>query len=402
MTYSSINNQKPKILNVNRSSDKVNLIVRGQGIVVFKANQRCSLNFINKYDKLGLKVQFTNEFIIVTMKPSNEPLIDSKNCKGLTKNEGAYYWFSLDSQNLRLYAGIGETREENIIYSYTFSNKNNKDYKSFLESLVSIHCDDLDIIRLVRDPITSSIPLLVKNTEDLTMDDIAKGTYMPKANLSIMSQKLYDCIAGNKFVLNTHDFPDFMKAIEYSIATPGKWCYECLKKKANEFDKDKPNDKKTYLRITLGQNNGESPGIPYVMEIWPVGHYSPIHNHGESSAIIRVLNGSINISLFPYLSSDNVAPFAIADFKKDDITWISPTLNQVHQLKNLEKNKDTCVTIQCYMYENENTEHYDYFDYIDADNKIEQFEPNSDMDFVLFKQTIRKEWNERKIAWFCF
>ena len=54
------------------------------------------------------------------------------------------------------------------------------------------------------------------------------------------------------------------------------------------------------------------------------------------------------------------------------------------------------------MYENENTEHYDYFDYIDADNKIEQFEPNSDMDFVLFKQTIRKEWNERKIAWFCF
>jgi len=403
MTYTSINNQKPIKLNMNKSqTDKINLIVRGQGIVVFKATQRCSLNFINKYDKLGLKVQFTNEFIIVTMKPSNEPLIDSKNCKGLTKNEGAYYWFSLDSQNLRLYAGIGETREENIIYSYTFSNKNNKDYKSFLESLVSIHCDDLDIIRLVRDPITSSIPLLVKNTEDLTMDDIAKGTYMPKANLSIMSQKLYDCIAGNKFVLNTHDFPDFMKAIEYSIATPGKWCYECLKKKANEFDKDKPNDKETYLRITLGQNNGESPGIPYVMEIWPVGHYSPIHNHGDSSAIIRVLNGSINVSLFPYLSSDSVTPFAIANFKKDDITWISPTLNQVHQLKNLEKNKDTCVTIQCYMYENENTEHYDYFDYIDADNKIEQFEPNSDMDFVLFKQTIRKEWNERKIAWFCF
>jgi hypothetical protein len=118
MTYTSINNQKQKLINFNKSTtDNVNLIVRGQGIVVFKANQRCSLNFINKYDKLGLKVQFTNEFIIVTMKPTNEPLIDSKNCKGLIKNEGAYYWFSLDSQNLRLYAGIGETREENIIYS---------------------------------------------------------------------------------------------------------------------------------------------------------------------------------------------------------------------------------------------------------------------------------------------
>lgn len=402
MTYTSIKNQNPKTLNINKSiTDKVNLIVSGQGIILFKATQNCSLYFISKYDKVALKVQFTKKSVIVNMKPSNEPLIDLDNNYGLVKNDGAYYWFSLDSQNLCLYAGIGETRIENIIYSYNFSNENKKDTKLFLESLVSIYYEDLDIIRLVRDPITSIIPLLVKNTDDLTMNDIAKGTYMPKANLSVMSQKLYDCIAGNKFVLNTPDFPDFVKAIEYSIATPGKWCYKCLKEKASEFDKDKPNDKETYLRITLGQNNGESPGIPYVMEIWPVGHYSPIHNHGDSSAIIRVLNGSINVSLFPYLSSDTVTPFAIADFKKDDITWISPTLNQVHQLKNLEKNKDTCITIQCYMYENENREHYDYFDYIDADNKIEQFEPNSDMDFITFKDTIRKEWNERK-RWWCF
>lgn len=403
MTYTSIKNQKPKIVNINKSlTNKVNLIVHGQGIILFKATQNCSINFINKYDKVALKVQFTQESVIVNMKPSNEPLIDLDNSNGLIKNDGAYYWFSLDSQNGCLYAGIGETRVENIIYSYNFSIENKKDTKYFLESLVSIYCDNLEIIKLIRDPITLTIPLLVKNTEDLTMDDIAKGTYMPKANLTTMSQKLYDCIAGNKFVLNTPDFPDFIKAIEYSIATPGKWCYECLKEKANEFDKDKPNDKETYLRITLGQNNGESPGIPYVMEIWPVGHYSPVHNHGNSSAIIRVLNGSINVSLFPYLSSDYVAPFAIANFKKNDITWISPTLNQIHQLKNLEKNKDTCITIQCYMYENENIEHYDYFDYIDADNKIEQFDPNSDMDFIAFKETIRKEWNERKRSWCWF
>jgi predicted metal-dependent enzyme (double-stranded beta helix superfamily) len=402
MTYTSIKNQNPKIVKISKSTtEKVNLIVSGQGIILFKATQNCSLYFISKYDKVALKVQFTKKSVIVNMKPSNEPLIDLDNNYGLVKNDGAYYWFSLDSQNLCLYAGIGETRVENIIYSYNFSNENKKDTKLFLESLVSIYYEDLEIIKLVRDPITSTIPLLVKNTDDLTMNDIAKGTYMPKPNLSVMSQKLYDCIAGNKFSLNTPDFPDFVKAIEYSIATPGKWCYKCLKEKATEFDKDKPNDKETYLRITLGQNNGESPGIPYVMEIWPVGHYSPIHNHGESSAIIRVLNGSINVSLFPYLSSDAVEPFAIADFKKDDITWISPTLNQVHQLKNLEKNKDTCITIQCYMYENENREHYDYFDYIDADNKIEQFEPNSDMDFITFKDTIRKEWNERK-RWWCF
>jgi len=187
--------------------------------------------------------------------------------------------------------------------------------------------------------------------------------------------------------------------IEYSIATPGKWCYECLKDKATEFDKDKPDAKETYLRITLGENNGESPGIPYVMEIWPVGHYSPIHNHGGSSAIIRVLNGSINVSLFPFLSDVPILPFAKADFNKGDVTWISPTLNQVHQLTNLDTNKDTCITIQCYMYEDDNTEHYDYFDYIDANSSTQQFEPDSDMDFISFKKIIRKEWNDAKPCW---
>jgi hypothetical protein len=230
------------------------------------------------------------------------------------------------------------------------------------------------------------------------MDDIASGTYVPKANLSLTSQKLYDCISGKNFVLNTPDFPNFTEAIEYSINTPGKWCYECLKQKATEFDKDKPNYDETYLRITLGENNGESPGIPYVMEIWPIGHYSPIHNHGNASAIIRVLNGTINVCLFPFLSGDAIEPFAISDFKKDDITWISPSLNQVHQLKNLDTNTETCITIQCYMYENENNLHYDYFDYLDSNGNKNQFEPNSDMDFIEFKNTIKNEWQQYKTA----
>jgi len=29
--------------------------------------------------------------------------------------------------------------------------------------------------------------------------------------------------------------------------------------------------KKAYLRITMGKGMGESPGIPYVLEIWPKG-----------------------------------------------------------------------------------------------------------------------------------
>jgi hypothetical protein len=394
---SLINNQ-PKALKIGKFIDTVSLIVHGQGIVLFNSSGSCSLKFFDKDNKLGLKVKFTENSVLVNLEPSNEPLIDQTNVKGIVKYNGAYYWFSLDSQNKRLYAGIGEARIENIIYSYQLDGENNK---LFLESLVSVSGENNKIVKIIRDPITKSIPLLVKNTNELTMNDIATGKYMPKANLSLTSQKLYDCIAGKNFVLNTRDFPDFTKAIEYSIVTPGSWCYKTLKRKATEFDKNKPNYDETYLRITLGENNGESPGIPYVMEIWPVGHYSPIHNHGSSSAIIRVLNGSINVSLFPYLSEDDILPFAKADFKKGDITWISPTLNQVHQLKNLETNKDTCITIQCYMYENEDVEHYDYFDYIGA-KKNQPFEPNSDMEFIEFKNLMKKEWKERKCSWFCY
>ena len=252
----------------------------------------------------------------------------------------------------------------------------------------------MQITTLLRDPITATVPLLVKDTNDLSMESIASGKYMPKANLSQTSQKLYDCISGKNFVLNTPDFLDFTDAIEYSLKTPGMWCYETIKKKASEFDKDKPNYKETYLRITLGENNGESPGIPYVMEIWPVAHFSPIHNHGGSTAVIRVLHGSINVSLFPFLGDDSIQPFANANFNVGDITWISPTLNQVHQLKNLDANTDTCITIQCYMYESSDISHYDYFDYLDGSSAKQQFEPDSDMEFIKFKRLMKQEWYE--------
>lgn len=226
------------------------------------------------------------------------------------------------------------------------------------------------------------------------MNDIASNKYLPKSHLNNISQQLYDCISGRNFVLNDDDFPEFSQAIEYSIKTKGCWCYNKLKEKSMEFNKDVPNIYETYLRITLGQNSGESPGIPYVMEIWPVGHYSPIHSHANSNAIIRVLNGSINVKLYPYLCNDEIGvkEFAETNFFLNDITWITPSLNQVHKLKNLETNTDTCITIQCYMYGNKNIKHYDYFDYINNNGNKQQYEPDSDMEFLKFKLKMKEEW----------
>ena len=412
MKQNLTNRNIPKSLSFTKDiqdRQNIDLLVHGQGVLLFKQenNKTPCIFYIYNQDKTdGLKIEFTLESVSITEISSKKILEHPLNNKGLTNNNGAYYWFSIDSQNQRLYTGIGEARLDTIIYKYLYKNNNKgeeffeKD-KQFLKSLVSIQIatESTSIIpmRLLRDPITQNVPLFVKDTNELTMTDIAEGSFLPDSNLSLTSQILYNSISGKKFVLNDNDFPDFSKAIEYSIATPGMWCNKKLKEKSTEFSKDTPNLLETYLRITLGENNGESPGIPYVMEIWPVNHYSPIHSHAEADAIIRVLHGEINVTLYPYLCAekDGVKPFGVANFKEGDITWISPTLNQIHKLKNLETNTDTCITIQCYMYNKSNKTHYDYFDYIDDFGQMQQYEPDSDMNFIEFKELMKKEWNDR-------
>ncbi|MEO7178447.1 MAG: cysteine dioxygenase family protein, partial [Allosphingosinicella sp.] len=182
--------------------------------------------------------------------------------------------------------------------------------------------------------------------------------------------------------------------IKASILDKHGWCARVLEKKANEFGKYNP--KMTYLRITLGTNQGESPGIPFVMEIWPSGNYSPIHNHGGSDAVIRVLHGAINVSLYPFLAPEQKTPFAAKTFVREDVTWISARLNQVHQLKNLDPD-EPCITIQCYLYSDDNRTHWPYFDYLggDHDGDVEHFDPNSDSDFLSFKEIMKKEYAGR-------
>ena len=388
---------KPKNIKFKKTKpNNINLIIHGQGVYIFEVNDTvntCIFNLYNQDKTDGLKIEFTTESVNVNYIVGNEPLIDINNTFGLLNKNGIYYWFSLDSQNQTLLAGIGESRFENIIYSYSCDHLE----KKFFESLTTIEINTTSPLQLLRDPVTLNVPLTIMNTNDLSMNDIAEGLYLPHTYLSSTSRKLYDCISGNNFNLNDTNFPNFSDAIEYSIKTPGCWCYEKLKSKSTEFNPDKPNILETYLRITLTQNSGESPGIPYVMEIWPIGHFSPVHNHGGSSAIIRVLHGNINVKLFPFLCNDaeGINPMNVVDFVKDDITWISPTLNQVHQLRNLSINTETCITIQCYMYETDDIVHYDYFDYIDANGNKQQYEPDSDMDFIEFKNLMKTEWDNR-------
>ena len=392
----------PKNMVFSKSLSEIKLTIPGQCVFLFNTNvgKEFSFTFYTKDKTDGLTVTLNStEFLVKRIKNTDKYASQSKK-HGLINKSGVYYWFSLDALNQLLYAGIGEPRIETVCYTYQFdiSNKLSEANKMFLESIVSITLPVSVLpLRLLKNPITTKIPLIIKGTNELTMNDVASNTYLPNSSLSIAGQNLYNCVAGEKFILDSSDFPDFSKAIEYSINTPDLWCNTRLKQKATEFGKN-PQPLETYLRITLGQNNGDSPGIPYVMEIWPVGHYSPVHNHSCSNAIIRVLHGEINVSLFPYLcdDGDGVEPFATCDFKTNDITWISSTLNQVHQLKNVETNKNACITIQCYLYDIDDTIHYDYFDYLDDKNAKNQYEPDSDMDFLKFKKIMQDEWKNKQ------
>ena len=174
------------------------LLIKGQGVFIFNnnnnINDNCYFNLHNKDKTDGLKIKFTKNYVKVQKISTEEYFIDENNNKGLINSKGAYYWFSIDSQNQKLYAGIGEVRLETVIYKYNLTH----DDKLFLESIVSIQIleksKSLKQMKLLRDPFMSTIPLIIKNTNELTMNDIASGLYLPSANLSTISQKLFNCI----------------------------------------------------------------------------------------------------------------------------------------------------------------------------------------------------------------
>lgn len=432
MSFSNRNNRVPKVLVFSQNRDQApkttmaniergtfhHFLISGQGVYIFtlekekenkketniQAGKKVKINLLNKEHKDGLILEVGSNFISLTQ-IKDLKVLKKIETTGIIPNTNAFYWFSLDSHNMIFRYGVGEARLETQTFEYKFDYskdfvnkgdlKTKNDLRSFLQSISDIKVEAKDVIKplkVLRDPVVLDVPLCVKDTAELTMTDIAENKYLPSANLSPVAKKLYDNIAGPNFVLNTPDFPEFAEAIEFSINNNNGWCYKKLREKSTEFG-PKENLSQTYLRITLGANSGESPGVPYVMEIWPPGHYSPIHNHAGANAIIRVLHGEITVKLFRFL--EEYQGYAVKTFSKGDITWISPELNQIHQLKNLDSNSDTCITIQCYMYDIEDETHYNYFDYLNDIDDIEHFDPDSDADFIEFKKIIKKEWESR-------
>lgn len=310
---------------------------------------------------------------------------------GIKRDTYAYYWLSL-SHNGWVRFGLGEERLETQQLAYALTPAQQQVCRQ--ATIVTTSRSGWPM-RVLRDPIVNEVALEVRGTDRLTMNDVAYGRFLPQAALPAACRQLYDTIAGPLFELDADDFPAFSQAIKYSIETPTGWCHQKLKDKQGDFG----GPQEVYLRITLGQDGGESPGVPFVMEIWPPQCSSPVHQHAGANAVIRVLHGRIQVALFPYLRPNDPEPFGERIFEQGAITWISPLLNQVHRLHNPEPlGGEPCITIQCYQYDEADSGHYPYFDYAMHDDKLHQFEPDSDMDFVAFKERMRLEWQKRPNA----
>lgn len=248
------------------------------------------------------------------------------------------------------------------------------------------------VIEVRKEPLTANPSPFVLDSDKATLNIIDKGLYIFSSELPPAAKVLYDtvkkCELDMEFEMGVSTVR-LSDAIRFSINTEGALLNSTLKKKA-------------YLRITMGKGMGESPGIPYVLEIWPKGARSPIHNHGAVCAVIKVLFGTIQSGIYNKVTSSvldtrgNFKPRELLKFNafKNEVTWMSPEWYQTHQLRNVSD--DYCATVQCYRYDDKDDIQWNQFDFVkDENGEVGNFFPNTDFTFGELRDRVLKEWENR-------
>ncbi|GFG10268.1 cysteine dioxygenase [Aspergillus udagawae] len=410
------------------ASDGVSLPIEGQGTIAVLAEleKEGSLTFTVQNEQKTVTLTFTAKPKSCNLQfnsSSEEQILLEEIPLTLipTRVPGDYifpqkkipYWLSIDKNYGRIRFGTRMVNNRMTLVEAQLKEKKDKgvwewkekQYK-VLEKLKIVKVEPNEKIsqtRINRLPVVRDLPPVVASTDGVTLGELDSGTRVVFADLPTACQTLYHNVAGPKIVLNTSEFPDFYNAIHRSVITPGCWAYNKLKEKSKDHD-----PANGYLRITVGPNmviastvhedavlivpQGNSPGVPYVMEIWPPGNSSPIHDHGNASAIIKVLEGQIDCTYYDSIDVGKPIVIGSVTFNKGAVTWLGEKQYQIHMLKN--KYHMTCVTIQCYRYEDSDDQHSEFFRFI-KDNKITNFAPNSDIQFSEFEEKMRHEWDQQ-------
>jgi len=359
-------------------------------------------------------------------------LTETKTRLGLEPEVITTYWLSYDRDNMVLKYGKGYAMEQTTLLICDFSEgvktapelarkrevwsmffgiydperkdvtlllyRDPRDIEKHLEKSSEgqkagyIHVEPLVEVR--KEPLVVNPSPFVIPSQKTTLNLIDKNQYIFSSELPPACKRLYDtiinCELDMEFEAGVADVR-LSDAVRYSMTTEG-----CLLNKVLKT--------KEYLRITVGPSAKESPGIPYVLEFWPPGSRSPVHNHGSVCAIIKIVYGTIQNGTFNKMpssvydkdSSKACIPEELIKFDayKGDVMWMSPEWFQTHQLRNVSN--DFCASINCYRYDEDDKIQWNLFDYVNDENgQMGNFFPNTDFSFGEMRDLVIKEWNNR-------
>ncbi|KAK6522771.1 hypothetical protein TWF281_002207 [Arthrobotrys megalospora] len=400
------------------------LTIEGKGTIAVKSKATESVEFLVKtegtlYPMLALKI--TKSEVVFSKKDGDDEETILKHIEvraggnlvtsAIAPSEGLVYWLSIDRSNRILRYGkhyiskrltFAEVRLDDQTEVASLAPDARVAEGEWLEKLTYIETNEDGMPgsepRIFRLPVTVDLPPLVVPNDMVSLRELDLATVTTSANLPEACQRLYQNVAGKGVALESSGFKDLALAIDKSVTTAGYWGHSKLKTKCN--DPNNITDEEfqyKYLRVTIGLNLGNSPGIPYVMEVWPPGHKSVIHDHGDACAVIRVLSGKIQCTWYDALiSGTDPNPLGPpVQLQKDQITWLGKNQYQVHALENTQK--ETCVTLQCYQFPKGDNVHVEKFRYIDVTKKTkEPFKPNSDCTFEEFCGYMEWEWKNKK------
>ncbi len=125
------------------------------------------------------------------------------------------------------------------------------------------------------------------------------------------------------------------------------------------------------------------PSVGALIEIWPLAHRSPIHAHGGSVGVIKILYGKILIEFFTQLETHDQSrkkiepkPFGEMIFHEGQATFLTSEINAIHRLNQIASDSDFSVSLQIYMRGKQKE-----FPYLDKNLTVQSLVPKVDLDY---------------------
>jgi hypothetical protein len=132
------------------------------------------------------------------------------------------------------------------------------------------------------------------------------------------------------------------EAIRASLNAPDGALRRLLDTKAAREGVTDP--KSTYLRVDCFGKRIQSPCL---LEIWPGGHHSPIHEHASSTGLMKGVYGRCDIMLYEGLSA-HPKQVALLAMTPERCSWMSPEQYQSHKVYCPMDRHDFAATFHLY------------------------------------------------------